>query len=159
MMIDVRIFHLASHRISLSTVGVVPRLRQLKKDAPGVSLALSLHAPTQEIREKIVPSARVRCTAIAPRMRLVFLKLTFREIDALIGVEAGSNSRRGVGFCSHSKDLVFPHDEKSGPLVSSSIMRFKHLFVDYSRGICDDQRYQRYAQRSASSRRIIEAAQ
>ena len=28
-------------------MGVVPRLRSLSRDAPGVSLALSLHAPTQ----------------------------------------------------------------------------------------------------------------
>lgn len=58
LMTDVRVFHLAAHRICLSTVGVVPRLKQLKIDAPGISLALSLHAPTQEIRQKIVPSAR-----------------------------------------------------------------------------------------------------
>lgn len=58
-MSDTRVFNLSSHRISLSTVGVIPRLKQLQQDAPDISLALSLHAPTQEIREKIVPTARV----------------------------------------------------------------------------------------------------
>jgi adenine C2-methylase RlmN of 23S rRNA A2503 and tRNA A37 len=38
-------------------VGVIPKMRQLMKDAPGVSLALSLHAPNQALREKIVPTA------------------------------------------------------------------------------------------------------
>ena len=31
---------------------------QLSEDLPGVSLALSLHAPNQELRQSIVPSAR-----------------------------------------------------------------------------------------------------
>lgn len=59
LMTDVRVFNLSPHRVSLSTVGVVPRLKQLQDELPNVSLALSLHAPTQEIREKIVPSAKV----------------------------------------------------------------------------------------------------
>ncbi len=32
-------------------------LPQLAEDLPGVSLAFSLHAPTQELRQTIVPSA------------------------------------------------------------------------------------------------------
>ncbi|XP_053992052.1 probable dual-specificity RNA methyltransferase RlmN isoform X2 [Hylaeus volcanicus] len=59
LLTDVRVFHLAAHRVTISTVGVVPRLRQLKQDAPCISLALSLHAPTQKIRLKIVPTAKV----------------------------------------------------------------------------------------------------
>ena len=31
---------------------------QLPADLPGISLALSLHAPTQEVRRTIVPSAQ-----------------------------------------------------------------------------------------------------
>eukprot|EP01114_Cavostelium_apophysatum_P005325 TRINITY_DN1615_c2_g1_i2.p1 TRINITY_DN1615_c2_g1~~TRINITY_DN1615_c2_g1_i2.p1 ORF type:complete len:454 (-),score=87.63 TRINITY_DN1615_c2_g1_i2:2-1363(-) len=56
-MIDRRRFGLAAHRISVSTVGVVPRMKQMLKDIPGIRLALSLHAPNQEIRLKIVPTA------------------------------------------------------------------------------------------------------
>ena len=44
--------------MTVSTVGVVPRLASLARDLPGVSLALSLHAPTQELRATLVPSAR-----------------------------------------------------------------------------------------------------
>ncbi|KDO30843.1 cfr family radical SAM enzyme [Saprolegnia parasitica CBS 223.65] len=52
------VFGLAPKYITLSTVGVIHRIRQLKEDAPLVRLALSLHAPTQEIRVKIVPTAK-----------------------------------------------------------------------------------------------------
>eukprot|EP00930_Biecheleria_cincta_P075420 TRINITY_DN62593_c0_g1_i1.p1 TRINITY_DN62593_c0_g1~~TRINITY_DN62593_c0_g1_i1.p1 ORF type:complete len:472 (+),score=87.50 TRINITY_DN62593_c0_g1_i1:23-1417(+) len=49
---------LPQSRVTISTVGVVPRMKQLVRDMPGLSLALSLHAPTQELREQIVPSAK-----------------------------------------------------------------------------------------------------
>ena len=51
-------FGLRRSAVTVSTVGVVPRIRSLAKDLPGISLALSLHAPTQELRQRIVPSAR-----------------------------------------------------------------------------------------------------
>lgn len=58
LMIDPRAFALRQQGVTLSTVGVIPRILQLASDLPGISLALSLHAPTQELRRKIVPSAR-----------------------------------------------------------------------------------------------------
>ena len=39
-------------------VGVVPRMLSIANDLPGVNLALSLHAPTQELRCQIVPTAK-----------------------------------------------------------------------------------------------------
>ncbi|MCO5593327.1 hypothetical protein L7F22_047337 [Adiantum nelumboides] len=39
-------------------VGVIPKIIALKVDLPDVSLAISLHAPTQELRAEIVPAAR-----------------------------------------------------------------------------------------------------
>ena len=54
---DPRVFNLAPSHVTVSTVGVIPKMRMMIVDAPGVNLALSLHAPTQALREKIVPSA------------------------------------------------------------------------------------------------------
>lgn len=51
-------FNIAPSRITISTVGVISRIRQLAVDAPKIRLALSLHAPTQELRLKIVPSSK-----------------------------------------------------------------------------------------------------
>lgn len=51
-------FGLAPSRITLSTVGVVPNMLQLTRDMPSIQLALSLHAPTQELRQRIVPTAK-----------------------------------------------------------------------------------------------------
>jgi adenine C2-methylase RlmN of 23S rRNA A2503 and tRNA A37 len=52
-----KVFGLAPKHITLSTVGVIHRIRQLSRDAPLVRLALSLHAPTQEMRSEIVPTS------------------------------------------------------------------------------------------------------
>jgi adenine C2-methylase RlmN of 23S rRNA A2503 and tRNA A37 len=57
-MSDTGRFGLSPSRISVSTVGVVPKLRSLAQDLPDVGLALSLHAPNQALRQQIVPTAK-----------------------------------------------------------------------------------------------------
>eukprot|EP01056_Protomagalhaensia_sp_Gyna25_P004832 Protomagalhaensia_sp_Gyna_25__4831@NODE_498_length_3264_cov_226_150388_g389_i0_p1_GENE_NODE_498_length_3264_cov_226_150388_g389_i0NODE_498_length_3264_cov_226_150388_g389_i0_p1_ORF_typecomplete_len489_score86_44Fer4_14/PF13394_6/8_3e12Radical_SAM/PF04055_21/1_8e10Fer4_12/PF13353_6/0_014_NODE_498_length_3264_cov_226_150388_g389_i0891555 len=48
----------APSRVTISTVGFSPkRIRSLKNDVPRISLALSLHAPTDAMRAKLIPSA------------------------------------------------------------------------------------------------------
>lgn len=44
-------------RITISTVGVVDKILKLAQDDLGVNLALSLHAPNQKLREKLMPYA------------------------------------------------------------------------------------------------------
>eukprot|EP00898_Chlorokybus_atmophyticus_P001144 jgi/Chlat1/202/Chrsp1S03119 len=56
-MTDPRRFGLSPAHITVSTVGVAPRMRQLTLDAPGVRLAVSLHAPSQPLRQQLVPTA------------------------------------------------------------------------------------------------------
>ena len=47
LMTDNGVFALRRTAVTVSTVGVVHRIEQLCHDLPGISLALSLHAPTQ----------------------------------------------------------------------------------------------------------------
>mmetsp|Transcript_20132 Transcript_20132/g.36429 ORF Transcript_20132/g.36429 Transcript_20132/m.36429 type:complete len:437 (-) Transcript_20132:24-1334(-) len=51
-------FGLAPSSITVSTVGIVGNIRRLIEELPKVKLALSLHAPTQELREQLVPAGR-----------------------------------------------------------------------------------------------------
>lgn len=51
-------FHLSSRRITVSTVGVVEGIIKLADMGMKVNLVLSLHAPNQHIRKKIIPYAR-----------------------------------------------------------------------------------------------------
>jgi len=53
------LFGLAPSKITVSTVGGSPgMIRRLAECAPQVNLALSLHGGTQELREKLIPSAK-----------------------------------------------------------------------------------------------------
>ena len=47
-----------ARRITLSTSGLVPRIRQLAEEKLGIRLAISLHGATDEIREQIMPVNR-----------------------------------------------------------------------------------------------------
>jgi 23S rRNA (adenine2503-C2)-methyltransferase len=51
-------FNLGARRMTLSTVGLVPAIRRMSKEPEQVGLAISLHAPTDELRNKIVPLNR-----------------------------------------------------------------------------------------------------
>ncbi|MFA6160798.1 MAG: 23S rRNA (adenine(2503)-C(2))-methyltransferase RlmN [Patescibacteria group bacterium] len=51
-------FGLGARHISVSTCGIVPGIQRLAKEAPQVNLAISLHAPTQDLRAKIMPVAK-----------------------------------------------------------------------------------------------------
>lgn len=57
IMLDDYGFGLSKRRITLSTAGVVPALRQLREDCD-VSLAVSLHAPDDLLRNQLVPLNR-----------------------------------------------------------------------------------------------------
>jgi 23S rRNA (adenine2503-C2)-methyltransferase len=54
IMLDDNAYGLSRRRVTLSTSGVVPNIRKLK-DALPVALAVSLHAPNDEIRSRIMP--------------------------------------------------------------------------------------------------------
>jgi len=49
---------LSRRAITLSTCGIVPGIERLAKDLPQVNLAVSLHAPNDELRKRIMPVAK-----------------------------------------------------------------------------------------------------
>lgn len=54
LMLDDNAYGFSKYRVTLSTSGVVPKMLELKKDSP-VSLAVSLHAPNNTLRNELVP--------------------------------------------------------------------------------------------------------
>lgn len=54
---DPACFNLGARRITISTVGVPPRIRQLAEEKLPLNLALSLHAPTESLRRELIPWA------------------------------------------------------------------------------------------------------
>ena len=58
LIIDPELLNLSQRRITVSTVGVTEGIRRFAIEGLKVNLVLSLHAPNQRIREKIIPYAR-----------------------------------------------------------------------------------------------------
>lgn len=58
LLIHPKIYGISQRRITVSTVGIVEGIRQLAEEDLKVNLVLSLHAPNQKIRQKIIPYAR-----------------------------------------------------------------------------------------------------
>ena len=54
LMLDDFAYGLSRRRVTLSTAGVVPGIDRLRVECP-VSLAVSLHAPNDELRDQLVP--------------------------------------------------------------------------------------------------------
>jgi 23S rRNA (adenine2503-C2)-methyltransferase len=89
---------LSPRRITVSTVGLARRIRQLADDqaegrAPAVGLALSLHAPTDEQRSAIMPvnrSERTDLTALEDAVRHYYTR-TGRRITYEYCMFAGVN--------------------------------------------------------------------
>lgn len=52
---DPKGINIGIRHITVSTCGIVPKIKEFTKENIGVNLAISLHAPTDEIRDKIMP--------------------------------------------------------------------------------------------------------
>ncbi|MCI8948778.1 MAG: 23S rRNA (adenine(2503)-C(2))-methyltransferase RlmN [Lachnospiraceae bacterium] len=50
--------HISQRNITVSTCGIVPGIKRLSKEGLGVTLALSLHAPNDKVRETLMPIAK-----------------------------------------------------------------------------------------------------
>ncbi|WPT18269.1 Ribosomal RNA large subunit methyltransferase N [Picochlorum sp. SENEW3] len=111
LMVHPNAFALRQKSVTLSTVGVIPRIIQLASDLPGISLALSLHAPNQELRQRIVPSARAykleKLIAAIDKYQEITKKRVLMEY-VLLGPDFNCKSEHAeeLGQLLHGKDVV-----------------------------------------------------
>ena len=78
--------------ITVSTCGIVPNIRALADEKLPVTLALSLHAPSQEKRERLLPvSVKYRLPEVMDAMRYYFAK-TGRRITFEYSCVEGENT-------------------------------------------------------------------
>ena len=106
--------NLSQRNITLSTCGIVPRIFELAEEKLGITLALSLHAPTDEKRRKIMPIAnRYSLEKVMEAVRYYFQKTGRRvsiEYALVLGVNDGKEDmeellrllkKRGEHFPTH----------------------------------------------------------
>ena len=58
IMHDEKGLNIGLRNITVSTCGILNKIRSFTKDLPQVNLAISLHAPNQELRRRLMPAAR-----------------------------------------------------------------------------------------------------
>jgi len=100
LMLDDHAYGLSRRRVTLSTAGLVPGIDRLREECP-VSLAVSLHAPHDALRDELVPinrkypikellAACLRYVEAAPRGYVMF------EYVMLAGVNDGVDQARAL---------------------------------------------------------------
>jgi len=101
LMLEDEAYGLSKRRITLSTSGVIPALDRLK-EVSDVSLAVSLHAPTDELRNQLVP---------------LNLKYPIKELLAACVRYLGDDARRRITFEYVMLDGVNDSDEHARQLA------------------------------------------
>jgi len=112
---DARGFAVAPSRVTVSTVGVVPKMLALARDSPEVRLALSLHAPNQALREKIVPTA----TAYP-------LPKIMAALDAYLAAGTRARTRAMIEYCV----LGGVNDEEAHAFELGELLRGRDVIVN-----------------------------
>ena len=94
LLIDPQRLNLSQRRITLSTVGVIEGIERLSDEGLGVNLVLSLHAPNQHVRKKIIPYARrYELEDVLKAMR-AFSQKTGRDVTYEYTLIAGINDTK-----------------------------------------------------------------
>ena len=104
---DARGYNLGARRITLSTVGLVPGIRRLGDEGLPINLAISLHAPDDELRNRLVPvnqryplgelMAAVREYAQKTKRRVSFEYALIAGVNDTSPWNAGAGCRRILG--------------------------------------------------------------
>jgi 23S rRNA (adenine2503-C2)-methyltransferase len=93
-------FGLSARGISVSTAGVAPRIRQFAADGGQMNLAVSLHAATDEVRDRLVPLNRRYPVAelfrACEEYTLASRRKLFLEYVLLPGVNDGDEQVRAL---------------------------------------------------------------
>ena len=101
LMLHDHAYGLSKYRVTLSTSGVIPAMRQLQQDSE-VALAVSLHAPNNELRSQLVPlNKKYPLEMLMPLCRDYFKKNSKRVVTFEYVMLAGVNDQ-----IEHAQQLV-----------------------------------------------------
>lgn len=72
---------IAARHITVSTSGVIPGIEKLAQEKPQINLAISIHAPNQALREKLMPIAKAyKLDALMSAIKL-YIQKTHRRVS------------------------------------------------------------------------------
>jgi 23S rRNA (adenine2503-C2)-methyltransferase len=121
LMLEDNAYGLSRRRVTVSTSGVVPGIERLREECP-VALAVSLHAPTDELRDRLVPVNRryplrqliracQRYLEVAPRD---FITFEYVMLDGVNDSEAQARELLAIARQVKSKFNLIPFNAFPG---------------------------------------------
>jgi 23S rRNA (adenine2503-C2)-methyltransferase len=142
LMIDDHAYGLGKRKVTLSTSGLVPAIDKLK-DAIDVSLAVSLHAPNDELRTQLVPLNRKYPIApllaacrryVAGKERKVVVTFEYVMLDAVNDSESHAHELAGLLRGLPAKVNLIPFNPFAGILYRRSsegaVNRFRTILQE-----------------------------
>ena len=89
-------YGIGQRNITVSTCGVIPGIKRLMEEDLNINLALSLHAPDQETREKLMPVAKRYCLDELMETLKEYYAVTKRQLTFEYALAKGINDGRDV---------------------------------------------------------------
>jgi 23S rRNA (adenine2503-C2)-methyltransferase len=128
-------YNLGARRITLSTVGLVPGIRRMAEEPLQINLAVSLHAPNDELRDRLVPiNRRYPLDELMAAVR-GYLDRTSRRVTFEYALMDGVNDSRVLaqelaallgGLLCHVN--LIPMNPTSGSFLRGSSPEVVHAF-------------------------------
>ena len=133
--------NISMRHISLSTCGLVPKIDALAKEELQLTLSVSLHAPTDEIRNRIMPVNQAYPTEELLQACRRYYAQTGRRISFEYAMIDGVNDteeaaklllKRLKGLPAHMNLIPLNHVEESPlkPSTRQAVMRFQKILED-----------------------------
>ena len=133
--------NISMRHISLSTCGLVPKIDELAKKKLQLTLSVSLHAPNDEIRNKIMPVNKAYPTEelIAACRRYYGetsrrISFEYAMIDGVNDTESAAREllRRMKGLPAHFNLIPLNHVEESPlkPSTKAAVAKFQKILED-----------------------------
>ena len=133
--------NISMRHISLSTCGLVPKIDELAKKKLQLTLSVSLHAPNDEIRNKIMPVNKAYPTEeLLAACRRYYgetsrrISFEYAMIDGVNDTEAAAKEllRRMKGLPAHFNLIPLNHVEESPlkPSTKAAVAKFQKILED-----------------------------
>ena len=133
--------NISMRHISLSTCGLVPKIRELAKKKLQLTLSVSLHAPKDEIRNTIMPVNKAYNTEELLQACRDYYAETGRRISFEYAMINGVNDteadarlllKRLKGLPAHMNLIPLNHVEESPlkPSTRAAVMRFQQILEE-----------------------------
>jgi 23S rRNA (adenine2503-C2)-methyltransferase len=126
LMLDDRAYGLSRRRVTVSTSGVVPGMDRLREECP-VALAVSLHAPNDALRDRLVPVNRkyplrelvAACNRYLERAPRDFISFEYVMLEGVNDSDAHARELLGIAAQVRCKFNLIPFN----PFPQSGLKR------------------------------------